>query len=150
MNEDKINWCCKQKRGIKIIGLKPHLSDSYIEEAEKDLKEISSTGKKWKIIIAYYSCYEALYSLLMKCGIKSEIHDCSIELMSLFEFKEEDIDYIKDLKKARENTQYYLKKDELKHEDKVKEFIFKCKEILNNLNSNKLEEIRNKIKDASD
>ena len=36
--------------------------------------------------IEYYVCYNALYSLLVKCGIKCEIHDCNFKLMFLFDF----------------------------------------------------------------
>ncbi|MEA2003961.1 MAG: hypothetical protein U9O53_03295 [archaeon] len=49
------------------------------------------------MITAYYACYNALYSILMKCGIKSEIHDCTIELMDFFDFEAKDIEFITQL-----------------------------------------------------
>jgi hypothetical protein len=75
---NKLNWCLKQKRGIKLIELKPHLSISYLKEAEETLENVFSTKGKWKIITAYYACYNAFYSILMKCGIQCEIHDCNL------------------------------------------------------------------------
>ena len=36
----------------------------------------------WISTTAYYARYFAFYALLQKCGIKSEIHDCTISLMS--------------------------------------------------------------------
>ena len=49
MDNEKINWCCKQKRGIELTELKSHLDKSYIEESEKDLGEIDLVGGKWKV-----------------------------------------------------------------------------------------------------
>ena len=74
----------------------------------------------------------------MKCGIQSEIHDCTIELMHLFDFEDSDIEYLRKLKYDRIQVQYYLKKISLDDENKVKLFIFKCKQILNNLNSSEI------------
>ena len=49
----------------------------------------------------------------MKWGIKSEIHDCSIELMDLFGFSEEEKNFLIELKNKRINCQYYLKEDNI-------------------------------------
>jgi uncharacterized protein (UPF0332 family) len=37
----------------------------------------------WILTTAYYARYFALYALLTKIGIKSEIHDCTINLAKL-------------------------------------------------------------------
>lgn len=145
MNKGKIRWCLKQSKGIRLIELKPHLSESYMKEADETLENVFSTKGKWKLITAYYSCYNAFYAILMKCGIKCEIHDCSLELMELFDFDESEIDYLRKLKSNRIQTQYYLKNIFLDDEVKVKKFMLKCKTILNNLNSEKIENIRRKI-----
>ena len=146
MKEDKMRWCCKQKRGIELIELKPHLDESYMKESGEDFDELSSVGIKWKSIIAYYSCYEAFYSLLMKCGIKCEIHDCSLVLMGLFGFTEGEVIYMRELKKLRQENQYYLKRNLLKDERGILKFISKCREISAGLSSERIEEIRNKIR----
>ncbi len=144
--KDKIGWCMKQKRGISFIDAKPHLSDSYIREADETLDNVLVTKGKWKVITAYYACYNALYSILMKCGIKSEIHDCTIELMSLFDFDVSDIEYIGELKQDRINVQYYLKEIRLENTDDVKRFIVKCKQILNGLSSFEIEDVRESLR----
>lgn len=146
MNQKKIDWCIKQKKGIKLIDLKAHLSKSYMDEADGTLENVFSAKGKWKVVTAYYACYNALYSLLMKCGIKSEIHECSIELMTLFGFDKTEINYLHSLKENRIQAQYYLKKIELKDEKLVKRFILKCKLIVNSLTSKQIEDIRNQIK----
>lgn len=146
MKKDKISWCLKQKKGIKLIELKPHLSRSYLKEADETLENVFSTKGKWKVITAYYTCYNAFYALLMKCGIKCEIHDCSIELMNLFDFKKSEIDYVKKLKKNRIENQYYLKNILLEDENDVKRFVLKCKVLLNDLNSDSINRIRKRLK----
>jgi len=148
MGEGKLVWCCKKKNGIELVEQKEHLNKSYLAESEEDFEEIEKVGDKWKVIIAYYSCYEALYSILMKCGIKSEIHGCTFELMNLFGFADDEKTFLIDLKEAREGNQYYLKNNKLKQEKSVKEFILKCKEISNDLNQDKIKEIRKVIENA--
>jgi len=150
MNKDKILWCSKQNKGIRLIELKPHLSESYIKEADNTLENVFSTTGKWKIITGYYACYNAFYSILMKCGIRCEIHDCSIELMNLFDFNSSEINYLKNLKTNRIQTQYYLKPILLENETEVKKFILKCKDILNNLDSKTIENIRKKLMEISE
>ena len=146
MDEEKICWCLEKKEGIRIIELKPHLSESYIKESEETFETLSSTKGKWRIIHAYYACYNAFYSLLMKCGIRCEIHDCTLELMDLFDFNESEIEYLKTLKDDRKQNQYYLKNIELKDETAVKKFILSCKVKLNDLNSERIEQIRDRLK----
>jgi len=144
-NINKIKWCCKQSKGISFIDPNDNLSEEYIKEADSSLESMLSTKGKWKTIIAYYSCYNAIYSILMKTGIKCEIHDCSISLMAYFdEFTEEDIEFINSLKKDRIDNQYYLKNIEFEENDKVKAFILKCKNILKN---NNLVSISKSVKD---
>lgn len=60
MNEDKLKWCIKQNKGISLIELKPHLSNSYMKEADDTLENVFRAKGKWKVITAYYACYNAL------------------------------------------------------------------------------------------
>ncbi len=147
MNKSKIKWCGKQSKGMQLIEAKPHLSDAYIKEADETLENVFSATGKWKLITAYYACYNALYSLLMKCGIKCEIHDCTLELMGIFGFEALDIEYVRELKEGRIQAQYYLQNLSLEDEQQVKKFVLRCKAISANLDSEKIESIRKKIKD---
>lgn len=149
MDEGRLEWCLKQNKGIILIETKPHLSESYMKEADDTLENVFTANGKWKLITAYYSCYNALYSILMKCGIKSEIHDCTIELMAVLGFSSSDIRYMTKLKEDRIQAQYYLKNIMLRDESKVKEFVLGCKSILEGIDSGKIEEIRYRIKKKS-
>ncbi|MFB6075928.1 MAG: hypothetical protein ABEK17_02185 [Candidatus Aenigmatarchaeota archaeon] len=141
---NKLNWCKDKKNGIKIIEESKNLAKSYMNKSENSLKTMNRTpSDDWKIVTAYYTCYQVLYALLQRVGIKSEIHDCTIELMSFFDFSEDDIEFIKKLKKKRIDAQYYVtKKVELEDEDRVKNFRLKCKELFEKSN---FKEIRRKI-----
>ena len=139
--KNKIRWCCRQKEGIRIIDPNENLCREYLKEADDTLDGLALVRGKWKLIMAYYACYNALYSLLLKAGIKSEIHSCSIAVMAFIEgFDENDMVFMEKLKDDRINVQYYLKKKELDDETKVKDFVLKCKQIGEKLDIEKLRE----------
>ena len=144
MNE-KIKWCLRKKEGISIVEPNENLSNEYRKEADNTLETMLETKGKWKIIMAYYSCYSALYSILIKAGIKCEIHSCSIALMGMIGFDKEDIKFMEKLKDDRTNVQYYLKEKELEDESKVKEFLLKCKDIANKIDAQKIKEIARQV-----
>jgi len=139
MEKNKIAWCLKQKKGIELIKPNNNLSNQYFKEAEETLEEIKGKQSKWETIMAYYACYNALYAILMKAGIKCEIHDCTIELINVISgCTKEDYNLMLSLKEKRIQAQYYLKKvfiDDLKD---IKSFIFKCREISESLDINEL------------
>lgn len=149
MSIEKIKWCLCQKGGIKLTEPKPHLSMSYIQEADETLENVFSAKGKWKTITAYYACYSAIYSVLVRCGIKSEIHECTLELMDLFDFTKDEKDFLRNLKDDRIQAQYYLKSIMLKDEDSVKNFILRCKVILTNLNTKNIGDIRKKLEELN-
>ena len=82
----------------------------------------------------------------MKCGIKSEIHNCTIRLMEFFNFSNGEIKFLEKLKIGRINVQYYLKKVDLPEVLEIKKFISKCEFIRLEQNDTQIEEIRGKLK----
>ena len=140
-----LNWCLKQGKGIRLIEKKSNLSKDYMKRAGESLKVCGSSSGSWKIISGYYACYESLYSILMKCGIKCEIHDCTIGLMKFFDFSKGEINFMKSLKEKRIRVQYYLGDAEIKFID-VKKFILKCNKILEELDDEIIKKIREEIK----
>jgi uncharacterized protein (UPF0332 family) len=95
-----------------------------------------------------------LYALLMKCGIKSEIHDCSIEVARtiLSDFIQSDsIKEIESAKIQRINMQYYTDRivDEKALDKNVKtagEFVLKLKTVIDKISEEDIEKIRKKLK----
>lgn len=116
-NEDtigKIVWCSRQKKGIRLTAPNENLCDAYLKKANDSLKSMnlnmSARLFDWTVDAAYYARYHAIYALLQKCGIKSEIHDCSITLISFLFGEILGEQLIEELERAKEqriNLVYY-------------------------------------------
>ncbi|MBL7169575.1 MAG: HEPN domain-containing protein [Candidatus Aenigmarchaeota archaeon] len=153
----KIIWCSEQKSGIKIVRPNDNLSEAYLKKANEALRvmnKIRGVSKDWSVSSAYYARYNAIYALLVKCGIKSEIHDCTLVLFRfLFDenFDENLFDDIDDAKEQRINTQYYtnrgLNKEEYqKNVKNTPEFVLELESFIPNLTKNEIKEIRLNLK----
>jgi len=150
----RINWCKKQARGIKLIKPNENLSNEFYENAEESLKVLRSINETksnmWLATTKYYLEYFAVYSVLMKIGIKCEIHDCTIALVKFFEDEgifDEDISQILDNdKELRIDNQYYLKNKKVDIDfDKLSDFLILIKDALRRLSDDKIEDLRRKI-----
>ncbi len=152
---DKIRWCLKEKKGLEIIEPNENLSNAYVKKAENSLKAMLALkdNKDWEISSAYYTIYFSIYAILMKLGIKCEIHSCTISFVQYFlkeYFINKDFDLIKKAQKARIDTQYYSDRnisDDL-YERITKSpplFLAKCKETLNKLNEDSINKIRSSL-----
>ena len=129
---NKLKWCFSKKE-VKLIEPNENLAREYIKSAEETL-------------VVIFACY----ALLMRLGIKSEIHDCTIEILKFLE-KENIIDkrtakILEKDKELRIDNQYYLKNREVVVEyEKLRDLILKIKEIINTITNKQIEEIRMKI-----
>ncbi|MBU1129365.1 MAG: hypothetical protein KJ949_01915 [Nanoarchaeota archaeon] len=151
----KINWCKKQANGIKIKEPNENLSQEYFKNAEESIRVLRSIketkSNMWLATTKYYIEYFAIYSVLMKIGIKCEIHDCTIALVKFLEDEEiieKGISKIleKD-KELRIENQYYLKNKFVEIDfEKLSNFILSIKNSLEKLNSEKIKKLREKIK----
>lgn len=148
---DRIKWSTGKKDGLSPIEPNPELSEAYLRKAEEALESIGvNIMKDWKISTAYYSLYFSLYSLLMRLGIKCEIHSCTIEFAKRFladYLDEEDIKFLESSLRARIDSQYYVDRTvpDAQFEKMIKDapgFLVKCKSILIKLNEKKVNEIR--------
>lgn len=148
MNFNQIKWCLRQNKGIKLVEPNESISENYFKESLSDFDMIEKVNPKWKTVTAYYSCYNSVYAILVKIGIKCEIHDCTIALMKMIGFDKAEIKFLDSLKKERVDVQYYLRASSLAIDrNQVLEFLNKCKEIIRNMNDNEINKIRTKIKD---
>ncbi len=153
----KINWCKKQKGGIKIQEPNENLSKEYFENAEESMKVLRSIhatqSNMWLATTKYYIEYFAVYSVLMKIGIKCEIHDCTIVLIKFLEDEkivEEGISKLLSKDKGlRIDNQYYLKNKPVKIDfNGLSDFLISIKNSLESLDKNRIDEIRKKIKET--
>jgi len=151
---NKISWCKKQEKGIKLIEPNDNLSKEYYENAEESLRVLRSINitksNMWLATAKYYIEYFAVYSILMKIGIKCEIHDCTIALIKFLEdeeiIKKGVYQRLEEDKELRIDNQYYLKNRHVKIDfNELSEFLISIKNSLDNLSSEKIEELRRKI-----
>jgi len=149
-----LEWCKKKERGIRMIEPNDNLCKEYLESSEETLsilKDIRGKSNMWLATTKYYCEYFAVYSLLMKIGIKSEIHDCTIALAEFLEkenllpkgtYKNLEKD-----KRLRIDNQYYLKNINVEIVySELTNFILEIKDIINSLTFDKINEIRKEIK----
>lgn len=148
--DKKLSWCLKQKDGIKLVEPNENLSKAHMERAKSDLKIIEKQDKVWKVVVSYYAYYNAFYAVLLKFGIKCEIHSCTIHLLGYFENLKGFQDFLGDLKDNRTDTQYYLKEPRKIDSSKIKEFINLCELEILEFNQDKAGQIRGCIKENSD
>jgi len=153
---NKISWCKKQDSGIKIREPNENLSKEYFENAEESLRVLRSIkatqSNMWLATTKYYIEYFAVYSILMKIGIKCEIHDCTISLVKFLEEKgvleKGTFKKIEEDKDLRIDNQYYLKNRLVKIDfEELSNFLLSIKKSLNDLDSNKIKNLREKIKE---
>ena len=152
-----LNWCYRQKSGIKFIEPNDNLSESYLKLAEKSLGTMTrekNYNMMFAISACYYSMYYSLYAILMKLGIKCEIHSCTLKLMK-FRLKdfysEEDVRTIKKAFDARIIAQYYVDKIILKEDSdfiisQAPLFFNKSKNILSQINEEDINNLRTMLK----
>ncbi len=106
----------------------------------------------WLATTKYYIEYFAVYSVLMKLGVKCEIHDCTIPLVKLLEIegviKQGSSKILEQDKELRIDNQYYLKNKPVEiNFDKLSEFMLSIKDSLNKLTEEKIKGIRKKIEE---
>ena len=116
MQSDKrhLNWCLKQRKGIRLTTPSDNLVKAYLQKSKNALKSMEINAQaglgEWAVSACYYAEYFAVYALLCKIGVKSEIHDCTI---TLFEYLFNDsipAEITKELRSSKSNrveTQYY-------------------------------------------
>ena len=144
-----LSWCKAQKSGIELIDPSENLMDSYFKASERAVLAMQRIGPdlyEWYITTAYYACYHAFYAVCMQVGIKSEIHDCTLKLLSLFPLSPSEIHFLRQLKKDRLDTQYYLLIKSVPTVESITIFVNKCRQISNTLTPDTIQKIREVVK----
>ena len=151
-----LNWCCKQKDGIKIVEPSDNLAFGYIKMAEDALGTMNrerNYNPLFAISACYYSMYYSLYAVLRKIGIKCEIHSCTLEFMKVMLsnfYSTEDMKTIRTAFSSRDIAQYHPDKIVAKEDSdfimtRAPFFLSRSKEILAKLNEKDIEDIRKKV-----
>ncbi len=153
----KITWCLKQRRGVKLVELNDNLSKAYLKKSELALRSMNVNMAEnivqWAVEAAYYSRYYSIYALLQKCGIESEIHDCSLNLIEFLfkdKFGAELIEELKNAKNQRIDLVYYTNRfvseeDIRKNIDSAPAFVLNAEKINSELSNEEIEDLRLKL-----
>ncbi len=150
MVSEKLKWCFKQRKGIKLVEPNDNLSREYFKSAEETLaflRDAEGKSNMWLATLKYYCEYFAVYGLLMKLGIKSEIHDCTIEICKFLEhhkiLPEGTAKLLEEDKELRIDNQYYLKNRKVDIDfNSLRDFVLMLKNIANSITSDEIYEIR--------
>lgn len=162
-DEEKIKWCLKQKKGLKLVEPNDNLCREYLNKSKSSLNMLDAAIERdeteWIATTAYYSKYFALYALLQKCGIKCEIHDCTINTFKYL-FVNEGIteeklfDNLLLSKELRIETQYFVTEEipeiEIKEEIvSARNFVLEMEKIIENFTEGQIDLVREKLKKLS-
>lgn len=158
MEDRSIIWCLKQKRGIRIIDPNENLVKEYLRKATGSLNTMNAALQinetEWIMTTAYYARYFALYALLMKSGVKSEIHDCSIAVARLLAregiLTENLVNDISQAKEMRVDIQYYVTKEleqgkVRRNVESARKFVLEIEKAIENTTTEQIKSIRNTL-----
>ncbi|MEA3329850.1 MAG: HEPN domain-containing protein [Nanoarchaeota archaeon] len=153
----------KKTGKLELVESSDEMKSSYLIKAENCLKSSkilfqnelyeNSTSE------AYYCIYNSLLALLFKVGIKSENHSASIILLEKLFGNKELAKIALWAKEERIDKQYYVETQQIIKATKescnemilkAEDFLLKMKIIINQLNNNKVGQIRESFKELLD
>ena len=153
-DEDYITECAGRKDGIKLVEPSENLCSAYFKMARESLESMNANMeagiKRWAIVAAYYARYHAIYAILMKAGIKCEIHTCTIAAAKALFLSDELAKEIETAMKQRINMQYYADRtvpdaDYKKNTDSAPDFVIEMEKLSSGLGGDNIESIRKKL-----
>jgi len=162
MKNNNLTWCFKQKRGIRITEPNQNLTKAYLKKATSALNTMTAALQinetEWTATTAYYARYFALYALLMKIGVKSEIHDCTINIAQLLSnhgiLHQKLFNDIAEAKQTRIDTQYYvateLNQKEIKQNaETARKFVLEIEQTIENITPEQINSVRTQLKQTT-
>ena len=145
---ERLSWC---KKRIKLTQPNKNLSEEYLRKAQRSLDATISlkNNHEWQITAAYYTMYFSIYSLLIRAGIKSEIHQCTIAIAELFALTKKEIELIEQAQKARIDLQYYVDRTHNQTNTMLQQaphILLRCEELHNTLTQEDIRTIREQLR----
>ena len=155
---NKLKWCLRQKRGVSLVKPSENLADAYLAKSREALGVMRTLEEKsysWAISSCYYAMYYSVYAILMRMGIKSEIHSCTIELMrSVLSdiYDTSDVEVMQRSFECRIENQYYttiVPESEMHHDlfDHAPRFYSRAQEALISINEDLINSSRRLLQD---
>ena len=131
-----------------------NLREAYLKKAEDALQVMRTVSiRDWKVTAAYYAMYFSLYAILMRIGVKCEIHLCTLLFMKTYlsdHFNDNECSFLKQAMSARIDSQYYVGRtlDYELYDQLLRRppgFIAKCKSVLLHLTERDILDIRKRL-----
>lgn len=168
----------KEERGLRVSKPNDYLSDGHIRKADHNLvvmTDLSRLGHEdWVVVSAYYAMYQSATALLTKIGFESKYHATTAAVLEYFfgeniskdliwqfnslkekkdkmeaiTIDEKYIDYLWNIKRARETVQYGIS---ISYEEtgvvirNARDFVSKIKIVLGGLDKKLIEIIGKEI-----
>ena len=173
----------RKKRGLKLSKPNNSLSQRHLNKADHNLIVMTDLNKlgheDWVIITAYYAMYHSALSLLLKIGLESKDHATTASILEYFfgehinkelldkfndlkekkdkieavTIKEKYINYLWDVKQARETVQYGVSinyKETTNVLSHARDFVSKIKLVNSELDEKILSVIQTKINELKE
>lgn len=152
---NKLQWCLKAKNGIELIEPNANLAEAYLKKSESSLASMRVVeDQEWIIAMAYCSMHFSLYAILMKIGVKCEIHSCALECVRQLlsqNYTEEECAFLRKSLQARIDKQYYTDREVAQEQSdemvgRAPEFLIKSKEIIVTMTEENIKMLRENLK----
>lgn len=161
MRDDKqyLRWCTRQERGIRLTAPSDNLMKAYLEKSRNALRSMEVNAQadieEWTVSASYYAKYFAVYALLMKIGVKCEIHDCTIALFGHLFSSADYHPLVRELKQSKDDrvdVQYYSRELKVNLADlmqQTKQFVLRIEELIDGLNAEEVARLQKKLRELT-
>ncbi len=149
-----LEWCKRQKDGLEMAEASENISEDYLKNAEESLrvlqKIVENESRIWAATMKYYIEYFSVSAVLYRIGIRSKIHDCTIEAVEFLQdegiFDEDVAGRLRKSKELRIENQYNLKNMPVEIDLRdLRNFILQMKKTKDDLTDKKVNRIRSKL-----
>lgn len=151
-----IGWCIRQRRGIRLVQPDAWMADAYMRMSEESLALIGkvASSRLWSATITYYAYHYALYALMLRLGVRSGMHACSIEFMRkhlIPPYTGKDMEMVERAFSARMDLQYYIERpvdDALLRltQERCGGFCARTKSIISRIRGSEIERVRSRLR----
>jgi len=161
MRDDKLylKWCLRQERGIRLPCRLTISRRRIWRNHAMSLRSMEVNAQagieEWTVSASYYAKYFAVYALLSKIGVKSEIHGCTIALFGYLFSTVEYHHLVRELRQSKDDrvdVQYYSRELEVNLTDlmqQTKQFVLQIEELIDGLNSEEVAALQKKLKELA-
>lgn len=152
--DDRIKRCFGRK-GLRIADPSENLAISYLASAEETLSNMRSiSSTMWMAVMRYYCEYFAAYALLVRIGVRSSDHECTLAVCALIEreqiLPEGTVLRLREEKRARIEAQYYIKNVEMEIDiAALASFLARVKRIVQRISGHEIERLRHLVSQTS-